>query len=139
MSITYPPVTFVPLPAVPAEFTMVRTLIAVVRNLAQRWWPRFQPGQLWLVIEEGLHRLLAAALAAAWALVDWEGERNLLNGFGLSKAREPNCTSADTAGGGRGSRRWSRIGVIFAIGLLFVFFAVPAQAVHKTGAFQLDG
>jgi len=33
----------------------------------------------------------------------------------------------------------SRIGVIFAIGLLFVFFAVPAQAVHKTGAFQLDG
>jgi len=63
----------------------------------------------------------------------------LLNGFGLSKAREPNCTSADTAGGGRGSRRWSRIGVIFAIGLLFVFFAVPAQAVHKTGAFQLDG
>jgi hypothetical protein len=29
--------------------------------------------------------------------------------------------------------------VIFAIGLLFVLSAVPAQAVHKTGAFQLDG
>jgi hypothetical protein len=45
------------------------------------------------------------------------------------------------AGGGRGSRRWlgSRIGVIFAAGLLFVFFAVPTQAVNATGAFELDG
>ncbi len=65
----------------------------------------------------------------------------MLNGFGLSKAREPSCTSADTAGGGRGSRRWfgSRLWAIFSAGLLFVFFAVPTQAVNSTGAFELDG
>ena len=64
----------------------------------------------------------------------------MLNGFGLSKAREPSRTSAGP-GGGRGSRHrvGSRIGVIFAIGLLFVFFAVPTQAVNATGLFELDG
>ena len=40
---------------------------------AEVWWPHFQPGQLGLVVEEGLHRLLAAGLAAAWALVIWNG------------------------------------------------------------------